>query len=172
MSLAPRHGPTVFTTPSDRELAVARSFDAPRPLVFTVWTSPEHVRRWMRGPDGWTMPVCEIDLRPGGSWRHVWRHADGTERALSGVYREVEPPIQILGTGHWESGRAETPITVYFTVDDGLTIVKTKILYPSREARDAGRASSVTGDAVASLDRLAAYLRPLNEDGNAVLSPP
>ena len=70
---------TVFSTPSDREVAWTRSFAAPRERVFRAFTEPEHVQRWMLGPDGWTMPVCEIDLRVGGAWRCVWRNADGDE---------------------------------------------------------------------------------------------
>ena len=53
---------TVFSTPSDREVAWTRSFAAPRERVFWALTEPEHVQRWMLGPDGWTMPVCEMDL--------------------------------------------------------------------------------------------------------------
>jgi uncharacterized protein YndB with AHSA1/START domain len=51
---------------------MTRVFDAPRKLVFEAWTNAKHVPRWMLGPEGWTMPVCEIDLRPGGAWRFVW----------------------------------------------------------------------------------------------------
>ncbi len=58
---------TTFTTPSDREIVATRVVDAPRRLVWEAWTNPEHVPRWLLGPDGWTMPVCEIDLRPGGT---------------------------------------------------------------------------------------------------------
>jgi uncharacterized protein YndB with AHSA1/START domain len=61
------------STPSDREIRVTRDFDAPRPLVFDAFTKPELVRRWLLGPPGWTMPLCEIDLRVGGVYRYVWR---------------------------------------------------------------------------------------------------
>src|SRR5687768_13172306 len=76
---------TTFTTPSDREVAMTRVFDAPRRLVFEAWTSPKHVPHWMLGPEGWTMPVCEIDLRPGGEWHFVWRKSNGTEMEMRGV---------------------------------------------------------------------------------------
>lgn len=62
-----------MTMSSDREIEIARDFHAPRQLVFDAFTKPELVRRWLLGPDGWTMPVCEIDLRVGGSYRYVWR---------------------------------------------------------------------------------------------------
>lgn len=58
---------TIFTTPSDLEMRATRVFDAPRELIFDAWTSPEHLPNWMTGPDGWSMPVCEIDLRVGGA---------------------------------------------------------------------------------------------------------
>ena len=71
-----RDGALTLSTPSDTEATITRVFDAPRHLVFEVHTSPEHVQRWMLGPDGWTMPVCEMDVRPGGAWHCVWRRTD------------------------------------------------------------------------------------------------
>ena len=79
MTPVSRSGGTTFTTPSDREVQWTRVFDAPRRLVFDAWTNPKHIPNWMLGPEGWTMPVCEVDLRPGGTWLFVWRKADGSE---------------------------------------------------------------------------------------------
>ena len=98
---AARRGVTTFTTPSDIEIVATRIVEAPAELVFDAWTSPEHVTRWMLGPDGWTMPVCEIDLRPGGAWRFVWRGPDGSELAMEGEYREVVRPERIVNTESW-----------------------------------------------------------------------
>lgn len=67
------------TTPTDREIAMTRVFAAPRRLVFDALTKPELVKQWLLGPPGWTMPVCEIDLRVGGAYRFVWRGPNGTE---------------------------------------------------------------------------------------------
>ena len=75
---------TVFSTPSDREVAWTRSFAAPRERVFRAFTEPEHVQRWMLGPDGWTMPVCEMDLRVGDAWRYVWCNGNGDEFTVQG----------------------------------------------------------------------------------------
>ena len=75
--------------------------DAPRALVFEAHTSPEHVPHWLTGPEGWTMPVCEIDLRPGGEWHFVWRRDDGSEMDMRGEYREVEPPARLVNTESW-----------------------------------------------------------------------
>ena len=79
--------------PSDREIRVTRDFDARRGLVFDAFTKPELVRRWLLGPPGWTMPLCEIDLRVGGAYRYIWRsEKDGSQMAVGGVFREVTPP--------------------------------------------------------------------------------
>jgi uncharacterized protein YndB with AHSA1/START domain len=90
MTTANKVGETTFTTPSDREIAMTRVFDAPRGLVWDAYTNPEHVPHWF-GPRGWTLPVCEIDLRAGGAWRFVMHGPDGTDMGMSGVYQEITP---------------------------------------------------------------------------------
>ena len=74
------------------------AFNAPRELVFDAWTTPSLLQRWMLGPPGWTMPVCEIDLRPGGTWRCVWRREDGSEMEIRGAYKEVVPHERLVNT--------------------------------------------------------------------------
>src|SRR5215475_4002892 len=91
---------TLFETPSDLELVVTRTFDAPRSLVWTAFTDPKHLPNWQ--PERSTMPVCEIDLRPGGSWRYVYRLTGGREVGVAGTYREVDPPkrfVQVMNVG-------------------------------------------------------------------------
>src|SRR5215203_6188793 len=111
------------TTPTEREIVMTRSFDAPRRLVFDAWTKPELVRQWLLGPPGWTMPVCEIDLRVGGKYRYVWRGPDGTEMGMGGVHREVLPPEKIVCTQlfdqDWSGGEAIG--TLVLTEQDGVT---------------------------------------------------
>lgn len=85
MEVLVRMGATTYTMPSEREIVGRRVFDAPREMVFEAWTSYEHVPHWMLGPEGWTMPVCEIDLRVGGGWRFVWRKADRSEMEMDGA---------------------------------------------------------------------------------------
>ena len=106
MTTAHRIGATGFATPSDTEIEVTRVVDAPRELVFDCWTKAEHVTKWMLGPDGWTMPVCEIDLRPGGSWHFAWRKGDGCEMEMHGTYREISPPERLVSTERWGAGLA------------------------------------------------------------------
>src|SRR3989442_12696438 len=86
-----------IAAPGDRDLVMTRVFDAPRKLVFDAHTKPELVRRWLLGPPGWSMPVCEIDLRVGGKYRYVWRHdTNGTPMGMGGVYREIRAPERLV----------------------------------------------------------------------------
>jgi uncharacterized protein YndB with AHSA1/START domain len=131
-------GGLIVTTPADREIVMTRVFNAPRNLVFDAWTKPELVRRWLLGPPGWTMPVCEIDLQVGGAYRFVWLGQDGTTMGMGGVYREIVIPERIVNTQlfdqDWTGG--ETLGTLLLTEQDGKTTLMNKVLYPSREARD------------------------------------
>ena len=149
---------TSLTTPSDREIVITRVVDAPRNLVFDVWTKPEHVAHWMVGPQGWTMPVCEIDLRPGGAWHFVWRSADGAELAMRGVYREVVPPERLVCTESWGSDWPETLNTLLLSEEHGRTMIRQHILYVSKEARDAALKTGMESGMSESFDRLADYL--------------
>jgi uncharacterized protein YndB with AHSA1/START domain len=150
---------TTYTTPSDREVVITRVFDAPRRLVFDAWTRPEHVPHWMTGPEGWTMPVCEIDLRAGGGWHFVWRKSDGSEMDMRGTYREVSPPERVVHTESWGPEWPETVNTLVLTERDGKTTATLTVLYPSKEARDAALETGMKSGMDASYDRLAAYLR-------------
>jgi len=154
-------GTTTFTTPSEREVAMTRVFDAPRRLVFDAWTSPEHVPHWMLGPEGWTMPVCEINLRPGGAWRFVWRRSNGTEMEMNGVYREIKPPERLVSTENWGADWPETLNTVVLSEKDGKTTMTLTVLYPSKEAREAALKTGMKDGASQSFDRLAEYLRKM-----------
>jgi len=146
------------TTPSDREVAIRRIFNAPRRLVFEAWTNPKYVPQWMLGPQGWTMPVCEIDLRPGGAWHFVWRQSDGAEMEMSGTYREVKPPERVVSTESWGGDWPETLNTVVFSEEDGKTSVAITILYPSKEARDAALQTGMAKGVGMSYDRLEGLL--------------
>jgi uncharacterized protein YndB with AHSA1/START domain len=151
-------GTLQVTTPSDREIVMTRTFAAPRRLVWEAWTSPEHLPRWMLGPEGWTMPVCELDLRPGGAWHFVWRRSDGTEMEMRGVYREVAAPERLVTTESWGGDWPETLITLLLAERDGRTTITQTILYPSPEARDAALETGMAEGVSQSFDRLAGYL--------------
>ena len=84
------------TTPTEREIAMTRVFDAPRSLVFEAYTKPELVKRWLGATRAGRWAVCEIDLRVGGSYRYVWRGPDGEEMGMRGVFREIVEPERIV----------------------------------------------------------------------------
>ena len=153
-------GTLKVTTPTDREIVMTRVFVAPRKLVFDTWTKPELLKRWLLGPPGWSMPVCEIDLKAGGAFRFVWRSSDGREMGMRGVYREIAPPERLVHTElfdeDWTGG--ETLVTTVLTEQAGRTIVTMTALYSSREARDAARATGMEQGVAASYDRLAELL--------------
>jgi uncharacterized protein YndB with AHSA1/START domain len=150
---------TTFTTPSDQEIVMTRVSDAPRSLVFDAFTKPEHLTNWMLGREGWTMPVCEVDLRPGGAWRFVWRSSDGAEIEMSGVYQEVAPPERLVNTESWGPEWPETVNTLTLTEEDGKTRVTSTVLYPSKEARDAALQTGMKDGVSLTFDRLAELLR-------------
>jgi uncharacterized protein YndB with AHSA1/START domain len=130
-------GSTSYTTPSDREVLVTRVVNAPRRLVFAAWTEPRHLQRWLTGPEGWTMPICEIDLRPGGRWRYVYRKASGKEMTLTGSVLEVLPPERFVTTESWGPEWPDTVNTLVLTESEGRTTIALTITYVSKEARDA-----------------------------------
>jgi uncharacterized protein (TIGR03086 family) len=152
-------GTLKVTTPTDREIAMTRVFDAPRHLVFDAYTKPELLKRWM-GPRGWSLVVCEIDLRVGGAYRFVGRGADGTEMGWRGVYREIVPPERLVATESfdepWYPG--EALVTTVLVEQGGKTTLTSTVRYESREARDAVLKSGMERGVAEGYDRLAEVL--------------
>ena len=153
------------TLPSDREVQVTRSFKAPRTLVYRSYTEPELVRRWMLGPPGWSMPICEMDVRVGGRYRWRWRsEQDGSEFGFTGIFREVQPSKRIVHTEAYEPGTVggsypgdDAIVTVTFAENAGVTTVTTLIDFGSKETRDAAMSTGMTDGMEQSyqgLDRL------------------
>ena len=161
MATAPRTGETTFTTPSEREVVAARVFEAPRELVWKAYTEPEHLRQWMGGYEGWAIAVCEVDLRPGGAYRYVWRKEDGEELTISGVHKEIDPPERLVVTESWGGDWPDALNTLVFEEEDGRTTLTVTVLYPSQEARDAALATGMTDGWSVSYDRLDDHLRSL-----------
>ncbi len=138
-------GKMEITTPTDRELLVTRSFNASRDMVFDCMTKPDLVRKWLLGPPGWTMPVCEIDLRVGGTFRYVWKKDDGAEMGIGGVYREIDRPDRIVHNevfdDDWTGG--ETLVTTRLNEQNGKTTMAMTVQYASKEARDGALGSGM-----------------------------
>jgi uncharacterized protein YndB with AHSA1/START domain len=152
--------PLEITTPSDRAVVITREFDAPRALVFDCHTRPELVRRWLSGPPGWSMPVCEIDLRVGGKYRYVLRGPNGEEMGFGGTYRDVVRPERVAATekfdDDWTGGETET--THEFAEHEGRTITTLTVVYSSKEAREGALATGMTTGMEAGYQKLDALL--------------
>jgi uncharacterized protein YndB with AHSA1/START domain len=146
------------STPTDCEIVMTRVFDAPRTLVWDAMCKPDLLKRWMLGPPGWSMVVCENDVKVGGAFRHVWRGPDGAEMAMRGVYREVVPPERAVRTESFEFGCApqagEQLGTLVLNERGGKTTLSLTLLYPSKEARDATIASGMEHGVAAGYNRL------------------
>ena len=152
---------TVFSTPSDLEVAATRTYAAPRALVWECFTNPAHVAQWMLGPDSWTMPVCEIDLRVGGTWRYVWRKASGAEMEMRGRYLEVNAPERLVSTERWGPEWPETVNTLLLTEADGVTTMRNTVRYPSKADRDRAMTTGMEDGWGRSLERLVEYIATL-----------
>jgi len=143
------------STPSDREIVLTRVFDVPRALLFEAMTKPEHVRRWWGCLDEHhSVPVCEIDLRPGGKWRFVGRGPQG-EFGFHGVYREIAAPARVVFTEIFDPfPDVESVVTSTLTEEGGKTRLTVTCLYPSIEVRDMVLNSGMARGAGISYDRL------------------
>ena len=151
------------TTPSDCEVRLTRLFDAPRRLVFEAMTKPEHIKRWWgQLGDGYSVPVCEVDLRPGGAWRFT-SQTPKCDCTFYGVYREIRPPDRLVFTEIYEPfPDAESVVTAVFTEEKGKTRITVTARYPSMEVRDIVLKSGMETGAALSYDRLEEVAQELN----------
>ena len=156
-------GTLTVTTPSDREIAMIRVFDAPRRLVFRALTEPELMKRWFSGPPGWSFTTCEADVRPGGKYRFVWSDQNGTDMGMGGVYIEVTPPERIVATEKFDQAwyPGEAIVTQSLTESGGKTTLTLTVRYESKEARDGVLASPAKEGVQYTYDRLAEFLKTL-----------
>jgi uncharacterized protein YndB with AHSA1/START domain len=143
------------TLPSDQEIRLTRLLDAPRHIVFEAMTKPEHVKRWWGClGEGYSVPVCEIDLRVGGTWRFVNRHPKG-EAAFHGEYREITPPSRIVQTEIFEEfPDTVSVVTMDLTEEGAKTRMTVTVRYPSQMVRDIVQKSGMEHGAGISYDRL------------------
>ena len=122
------------TTPSDREIHVERTFDAPRDRVYAAYTDPELIPQWW-GPRDTTTTVDVMDVRTGGSWRVVIRSADGSETAFRGTYREITPHDRVVQTFEWEGmpGHVSVETATFEDLGDRTRVVTTSIFHTPEE---------------------------------------
>lgn len=153
-------GTLAIAAKSDREITMTRRFAAPVALVFEAWTTPALLRRWLLGPPGWTMPVCEVDFRVGGAYRYEWRNEQGQTMGVGGVYREIDAPHRFVATERFDEAwyPGESLITITFAEKDGETEMTTTMRYESTAARDGVLKSPMEGGVKQSYDRLAAIV--------------
>lgn len=152
-----------ITTPTDREVVLTRTFDATPELVFDSLTKPELLRRWY-GPNGWTLNVCEIDLRVGGAWRFVVVRPDGKSFGQLGVYQEILRPHKLVNTERWEDwDPGETLVTTELVEHQGRTTLVSTILFPSQEVRDIVVKGGLSHGAEEGYNKLAELLASEND---------
>lgn len=135
---------------------MTRVFDAPRELVFDALTKPELVKRWLLGPPGWTMPVCNIDLKVGGAYRYVWKNEDGREMGMGGKYTEIIRPQKIVHTELFDEAwyEGESLNTWVLTEKAGSTTLRVTMRYESQKTRDDVLESGMQSGVATSYDRL------------------
>jgi uncharacterized protein YndB with AHSA1/START domain len=154
-----------LTTPSDREFVMTRVFDAPRDLVFEAHSSCEHMSNWW-GPRKYGFASCEIDFRPGGTWRIV--HSAEEEPGeydiytFYGEYREIVRPERIVWTFGWEGMPGHASVeTMTLEEEDGKTTLTARSLFDSKEDRDGMLQTGMEEGAAETWDRLAEYVEKL-----------
>jgi uncharacterized protein YndB with AHSA1/START domain len=151
------------TTPSDREIALTRVLDAPRALVWKAYTTPELLKRWLGVHNGWTLDVCEVDLRVGGAYRYVWRGPGGAEMGMRGTFREVVAPERLVTDERFDQAWYEGQCigTVTLVERAGKTTLTMNLRYDSRAVRDAVLQSPMKEGVGAGFDTLAQVLHTL-----------
>jgi uncharacterized protein YndB with AHSA1/START domain len=151
-----------ITAAGERDIVMTRVFAAPRALVWDAHTKPELLRRWLLGPDGWTMKVCDVDLRVGGNYRYVWhKEKTGVDMGMGGVYREIVAPSKLVSTEKFDQSwyPGEAVGTLLLSEEEGKTTLHHTMTYESRDARDGVLKSGMADGVAASYDRLETMLR-------------
>lgn len=150
------------TLPSDTEILVKRQFRAPKALIFACHTRPEYVTRWMLGPPGWTMPVCEIDLRVGGRYKHTWRSDEtGAEFSATGTYDKIREPDELVTTERMEGFDGKAVNIMTLEEKDGITTMTVRMVFDSKDARDGAVATGMADGMGMSYDALDAFMATL-----------
>ena len=157
-------GTLKVTTPGDREIVMTRVFDAPRHLVFDAFTKPDLLKRWF-GPRGWSLVVCEVDLKVGGGFRFVLRGPDGTDMGMRGVYREIVRPERSVHMESFDDYPGESEVTATLVEEGGRTTLTVTVLYPSQEVRDIVIKTGMEHGAAESYDKLAELLASTGIEG-------
>jgi uncharacterized protein YndB with AHSA1/START domain len=166
---------TQVSLPSDTSIRVTRDFDAPRRLLWRAHVEPALFQQWIGGYPGWSMPVCEMDVRVGGRYRWRWRQdVDGKEFGFFGEYLEVDAPAKLVSAEFFDpgsfGGEMSTSRTInrtLFSEQDGVTTLVIELEYESMAARDAAIASGMTDGMEKSFARLDVVVERAAGDGDS-----
>lgn len=152
------------TTPSDREIVLTRVFNAPRRLVFEAFNKPELLKRWLLGPPGWEMVVCQVAGKVGDRYRYEWRNAEGKQFGMGGECRELVPPERMVCTELMDGYTSESLVTTVLVEHGGKTTLTTTARYESKEIRDMVIKSGMEKGVEASYNRLAELVEAQNAE--------
>ena len=141
---------TDVTEQGDNEIVISRSFAAPPHLVFDALTKPELMKRWLKGPDGWWMDICDVDLRQGGRYRIAWSGPTDQSMEISGEYRTVDRPNRLVSTEQMAGTDHAALSSAVIEARGSETQMTTTMTYPSRETRDQTVASNMAAGIAAS----------------------
>ncbi len=158
--------PADVSLPSDREVRVTRTFNAPRQLVWDAHTKPELVRRW-QGYDGWDMPVCDMDVRVGGNYKWQWKNRDdGNQFGFFGTFSEVDAPSKLVHAQYFDGGNTDYAmpegdpciVSLDLSEQDGITTLICNLTFVSKDARDEAMSTGMTDGMEYSYTRLDAVV--------------
>ena len=152
----------------EREFVVERQFSTPRALMFQMFTQSEHLKRWW-APQPYTLPVCNIDLRPDGIWHYCMRSPEGQDSWARSVYREIVPPEKLVYTSTFADEHAnpikgipEHLTTVIFTEEDGKTRVSARVQFESAAALKVAVSMGMLQGMNMTWDALVGYVQKLH----------
>ena len=148
--------PMTLKTEGDRYIVVMRRFAAPPEAVYRAHTDPNLVQKWMLGPDGWTMPVCISDARPGGSIRYEWADGKGNGFYLTGEFTALEPYSRIVHVErmHLPDVTPDNHVETRFEPDGDGTLMTMRMTLPNAQTREAMIATGMEHGMEASYARL------------------
>ena len=154
MAATTTKGTAVVTLPSDTQILITRTFNAPRDLVYKAWTTPELIKRWWAGDRG-EVTIAEVDLRVGGTWRYAMTAHGGFEFAFHGEFREIVPNQRIVSTETFEGmPDAAALATDTLTEDNGRTTLTILVEHRDQASRDAHINSGMEGGMQEAMDHL------------------
>ena len=158
---------TIFGLPSDCEVLITRTFNARRERVWEMWTTAEHLKQWW-GPEGWSLPVCELDFRVGGTWFYCMEGPNDMTSCGRTTYLEIDAPTRLVHSDAFADAEGNlldafpiAHISVQFLDEGDSTTVRSTVGYDSKEQRDTIVEMGMKAEIDQTLNRLEAYLQTL-----------